>query len=149
MTTWSGHGVAVGGRHGRFLRVTEAPAVRRGTSTFTENSSSQHRGCESPMSTNSTQMPDSRHATSHTLEPVTLAALILLVWIALSIVVLGILNVAKLTVRAAGRHDHVGGGSAGSWPAPRRTTLDPTPAVGMLRTHAGAGRVDVGPPTPR
>jgi hypothetical protein len=80
---------------------------------------------------------------------VTVAALVLLAWIALSIVVLGLLNIAKLTVRAAGRHDHDNRGSAGSWPAPRLPTLDPTPAVGMLRTHGGVGRVDLGPPRSR
>ncbi|MGB9344417.1 MAG: hypothetical protein WCA90_00135 [Ilumatobacteraceae bacterium] len=82
--------------------------------------------------------------------PVAVAALVLVVWIALGVVVIGLVNVAKWTVRTSTRVNHVDVPNTTTWPAPQPTsTLEPASAAGGSRAHAAVGRVGLEPTTPR
>ena len=78
------------------------------------------------------------------------AALVLVIWITLGVAVIGLVNVAKWTVRSSTPANHVDVGDATTWPAPQPTsTLEQASAIGGRRARAGVGRVDLEPTTPR
>ncbi|MGA7758888.1 MAG: hypothetical protein WBL31_19490 [Ilumatobacteraceae bacterium] len=82
--------------------------------------------------------------------PVAIAALVLVVWIILGLVVIGLVNVAKWTVRSSTRTDHVDVGDAATWPAPQPTSmLEQASATRERNSRAGVGRVGLEPTTPR
>jgi len=81
---------------------------------------------------------------------VAFAALILVIWIALAVVAIALLNLAKWTVCHSKRLDCAATGTAQAWPAPGPASkLEPTATASRSQAPSRVGRVDFEPSTPR
>ena len=102
------------------------------------------------MSANSLPITSVTNTMDNTRIAVAFAALVLVIWIALAVVVIALLNLAKWAVRNSKRLNRAAAGTALAWPAPGPASkLEPTATASRSQAPSGVGRVDFEPSTPR
>jgi len=73
----------------------------------------------------------------NTVKPMALAILILVIWVAIGVLVIGLLNLAKWTMRSPRRLTRVYAGNARTWPALRPVSkLESTATVAMQQARS-------------